>query len=251
MARTWLVGCALAASIAMLPGIARADMPTKGSLFVGADRMTGIYAVSYKHVEPVGPQDAPVTVTDSGTMFNLLWNNSTTSSGVVNLQAIPRLSVDYAITDIVTLGGSVGYFSASGTRSVPAEPQADLPTASGFAFAPRVGFFFGISDLFGVWPRVGVTYGSYKVEDNSIHNARGILSTWTDRDSWSNFSVDAEVQFLLAPLPHFGFTFGPLLSLPLSGSHSHEHIEPGVDQSTTFDAKLQNIGFTVGLVGWF
>lgn len=210
----------------------------RGTVVIGAERMTGLYFYSIKSQIDVGG-NRHVDVTTSGTQLNLLWNSPLVDSGGIGLNpaAIPRLGVDFMVTDLVSVGGSVGYFSASGAIKQPDTGiSADTTTYSGFAFAPRVGFALHISNSFLFWPRVGVAYFHVKAEPRGGGSASG--SVW---------DLVAEPMFVYSPVPHFGIAFGPLLELGVAGSYETKN---GNGLTQSFDTTVTNYGAIAGIVGY-
>jgi hypothetical protein len=252
-----LVLAALAA-VTLAPAAANAELPQRGTLVIGAERLTGFYSFSYKHQVDGGGNNTVVDETDSGTQINLLWGNGALGlGGPPNISAIPRIGVDYLLTDILTLGGSAGLFTSSGTANVSQNNVTvsnNLPSVTAFALAPRVGAAIHLSEQWTLWPRGGVTYASAKVEqDTPLPNNGG---TETQRHTYSQLLLSLEAMIVYSPVPHLGFSLGPIFELPMSGSDTYEHIRPqvgnnpAVDTSVSYDAKLQNLGVVFGILGY-
>ena len=227
----------------LLPAAASAQSDggfQRGTLAIGAERMTGLYFYSFKSQVPIDGTNRSVDVTTSGTQLNLLWNSNLVDvpRGIgANPASVPRLGVDYMGTDLVSVGGSVGYFSASGSqKQSDTGVSVDTVTVSGFAFAPRVGFALHLGSSFLFWPRVGVSYFHIKGERSGGGSTSG--SIW---------DIVAEPMFVYSPVPHFGFAFGPLLELGVAGSYEIRD-NNGVSRST--DTTVTNYGAIAGVVGY-
>jgi hypothetical protein len=129
--------------------------------------------------------------------------------------AMTRIGIDGFVADHLSLGGSIGYAS-----------YGDDLDASVFLFAPRIGYFAGISRHVGFWARGGF---SYYAED---------LGGAGDR---SQLVLTAEAQFTFAPNDGFAFLVGPVMDLGLAGSWEPPH--------RSYRDRV--LGVTFGLLGMF
>lgn len=225
----------------LLPASAMAQssdgIAQRGSFVIGGERLTGIYFYSLKYSQPAGNNQS-VDFTASGTQVNLLWGSNSASDALINAASIPRIGADYFVTEIVSVGGSLGYTTSSGSvKNNNTGNSQDSATVTGVALAPRVGFGFNISPSFLFWPRVGFQYTNSKIEPP------GNNATVTSNTLYGLF---VEGMFVYSPVPHFGFGFGPILELGLGGS---------IDRKTggttvSNDMKANNFGAIAGLVGY-
>src|SRR6185503_15220765 len=76
----------------------------------------------------------------------------------------PRIGFDYFIINGLSLGGSFTIVSIS----------TDAGSGTDILFAPRVGYAYMFSDMFGIWPRGGFSYWHQSVDpdgpgDQSAH----------------------------------------------------------------------------------
>ena len=102
-------------------------------------------------------RDSPYTddIDVKGTVFSLLWGAQAGASPVVPA-IYPRTSFDYFVIDGLSLGGSVGFSTASvKVKSGGSSMEGDHTAVT---FAPRVGYAFGLSDTIWFWLRGGPTY---------------------------------------------------------------------------------------------
>lgn len=233
------LGAALLASSAAFAQ--EGSLPAEGNFVFGAERMFGFH--SYKGTIDVTVQGTKATATQSGTQLSLLWGaNSIGGDGLgANPDAIPRVAFDYMISDLISLGGSLGYYSTSGEQKTEAAGQSaseDTPDMNGFAFAPRIGFMIPLTETVGLWPRAGFTYYKYNV---SYQTGNG--------DAEQNATleqVNLEGMFFLSPVDHFGFLVGPVIDIGVGGSI--EQKAGGASES--YDAKWTNFGLAAGLGGY-
>jgi opacity protein-like surface antigen len=224
--------------------------PRQGAFVLGGERLTGLYFYSIKTERTIGGGPLAGGKTDvdySGTEVNLLWGGTAgaySGAGIANPAAIPRLGFDYFVTDLISVGGSLGYSTASGEQKVNGASE-DLPSYSAFLFNPRVGFGIPISDIVVFWPRVGITYWRFHTESEDVNTKQ--------EGTLSGLALTAEGMFVISPVPHFGFGVGPLIDLGLSGTAKGEATDKrsGLKVSGEDDYKVTNFGAIAGLVGTF
>jgi hypothetical protein len=212
----------------------------QGQIILSADRLFGLSVWSLK-VEG----DNGTSATTSGTAVNLLWGSDSDVSGPY---ATPRLGFDFAVAQSITIGGSIGFLSRSGTRESEGggtTVSQDEPSKSGFAFAPRFGYILGINPTISIWFRGGITYFSSKTE--SKETAGG--STQTTTVTVDGFALNLEPQLVITPAPHFGLTLGPVGDIPLSGNAKVEN-SGFANSSQERSTKITNFGLTFGLLGY-
>lgn len=210
-------------------------LPGQGSVVFGAERMFGIY--SYKGTA----ERDNAKYTQNGTQFSLLWGANGTSGGVENnFDAMPRIGVDFFVTEGLSLGGSIGYYTSSGEQKleVPGQPtdSEDLDDLTAVAFAPRVGYLIPLGERAGFWPRGGITYVSFK--DEQPDNDKTTITSW---------QLSAEAMFFLAPVEHFAFVLGPVIDFPIGGTVETENNNVAQPDQ---DLRWQNLGIAVGLAGY-
>jgi hypothetical protein len=173
---------------------------------LGVERVFGLY--SARIVRERGNDDIVTRSSSVGLAFQ---------EPVMPL-AVPRVAFDYFITQQLSLGGSLGFYSQD-----PGEDPGILNDDSGgFLFAPRVGYAIPFNTEWGVWFRGGLTYFSWEADND---------------DSVSLMALTGEATFYFMPAPSVGFTGGPLMDLGFAGDEQF-----GVNEGD-FDARLLGIGF--------
>lgn len=236
-----LIGSKAQAQEAMAPGTSFARA---GTLAVGAERMFGYVHTTLKTQSEQPPSDTERTITLN--RFSLLGRPSY-STQFQSPYSTPRIGIDFFPIDGLSFGGSITYVSESGEAEVetPAGSQSqDLDPASGFLISPRVGYGIMFSDIFGIWPRAGVTYFTASSEN------RNDAGQTTSESNVNGLALTVEVPLILSPIDHVGFTIGPTLDIPLSGSSEVDPTDPA-DQTTESDVKFTDIGVNAGLLVWF
>jgi hypothetical protein len=213
-----------------------------GQLIVSAERLFGL---SFSNVK-TEPGGGGGTTTDSRTTVSLLW-----PEGGGPYQ-VPRAAVDVVVASGVTLGGSIGFITSSGTTKVEApnggaSTKQDSPSTTVFALSPRVGYALALTDRIAFWPRAGITYFSIKSEFTTA----GTPSV-TATSTLHGVGLDVEPLFAFSPASHFAITAGPILDFPLSGSESTV-ISPNPTGASVPDDKVKhmNYGLAVGVLGYF
>jgi hypothetical protein len=225
----------LSAVLAASPALA-ADMGTAGTLYIGAERMFGL-SFNHEKQTPAGG-----TITNSHTDIGLLWN-----PGLNSPYTIPRMGVDFAVIDNLTVGAGLGFWTSSASRKTEgggATVDQDGDTTTAILLSPRVGYIIGLSDKVGIWLRGGFTYFSIS---SSSPEQNG-----TKRTNSSNglaFSLDP--IFVVSPVEHFGLFGGLMVDLPLSGKVKGETTTGGSTVTNETDTKFQNIGLNFGVLGYF
>lgn len=186
------------------------EIGNKGDAVFSADRLMGITGTH------VAGELGPVDYENDWTSISFGWRGTPDSSPY----DVPRLSFDYLVIDHLSIGGSLGYFSA--------DPD-DGEKSSAFLLAARVGYLYSFGRVVGIWPRGGFTYHSYDVDDGYEE---------------SGFGLDLECPFTFSPASHFAFTVGPTFDVDLFGERDPSPIDEG-------DRKYRAIGVNAGLLGWF
>jgi hypothetical protein len=159
-----------------------------------------------------------------------------------NPYTTPRFSVDYAVIDHLTLGGSIGFMTSSGSTddkntATGVTRSQDHDSASAFVLTPRVGYYLPF-DMFGLWLRGGFTF--YHLSDTPPAGAPGATTG-------NGFAIDLEPTFVINVTKGFGLYAGVVCDIPLSGSQS---TDLGGGTSVSADYKLFNFGITTGMMGY-
>ena len=189
----------------------------------GVDRVTGV-AFDRQTLSPSQGDD--------------IVNKSTTIAlfGVEGTHTlVPRLGLDYFVTEGISVGGSLVYIHQSTSTEVGSN-SADGPSSSLFLINPRVGYAMQFDETFSFWPRAGITYISTKADSDA------------DTESWHGLDLTVEGMFGISPFSHFAILVGPYLDLGLSGTATSE---PQGGPSTDTDAKLTGFGLTSSIVGYY
>jgi hypothetical protein len=215
-----------------------------GTLAVGAERMFGYSRASLTMKQEQPPSDEETTITSN--RFSLL-GRTAFSPRVPTPYSTPRFGVDFFPIDGLSVGGSLTYVSESGeteTEGPDGSETRDIDPASGFLISPRVGYGIMFTDVFGIWPRAGVTY--FTASEENKNNA----GQTTSESNINGLALTVEVPLILSPINHVGFTVGPTVDIPLSGSAEMDPTDPE-DATTETDAKFMDIGVNAGLLVWF
>jgi hypothetical protein len=191
----------------------------KASLVLSGERLFGLDHASHP-VLLAGPQAASTTnVSFLASPFGALTSDF----------GFARIGFDGFLTDFVTLGGAVSYFST--TISVQAGPGGGSQDVSGVLVAPRIGFAAALARMVSVWARCGVSYVAFESQ-----NTKTSLLAFT-----------LEVPFAFAIADHFAFSLGPTLDLGLTGKRT----ATAGPLSMSTDAKGNDYGVQGGLMGTF
>jgi hypothetical protein len=124
----------------------------------------------------------------------------------------PRAAIDFFLTDGLSLGGSVAFYSWGG--------DADR---DGFLLAPRVGYAIGLGTSATFWPRGGITYFNEEEAGGS--------------PEYTQLGLTGEAMFVIWPRRDWGILLGPTLDLGFSGEVGNE------------DFHQRAFGVTFGLLG--
>jgi hypothetical protein len=236
-----LIGSPALAQEAAAPGTTFARA---GTLAVGAERMFGYSHSRLTFQQEQPPSDTETTITSN--RFSLL-GRTAFSPRVPSPYSTPRFGIDVFPIDGLSVGGSLTYVSESGeteTEGPNGSETRDIDPASGFLISPRVGYGIMFTDVFGIWPRAGVSY--YTASEENKNNA----GQTTSESSINGLALTVEVPLILSPVNHVGFTIGPTVDIPLSGSAEVDQTDPA-DATTESDFKFMEIGVNAGLLVWF
>lgn len=202
-----------------------------GTFVFGAERLFGVNA--WDTTVTVGGED----IEASGTNFDLLVSVPLTGVSFfpINPSGVARIAFDYFVMGAFSVGGAFGYFSTSG-ETTEGNTTEDLPSTSGFAFAPRVGYATMFSDLVGIWLRGGFVFFSATTE---------LQSGFEQSVSAQNITLEA--LLLIVPVGHLAITVGPLVDIGIGGD-----VELVDDEGDTagFDATYTSFGVMAGLFGY-
>lgn len=193
------------------PALADAqELGSKGDAIFSVERLMGITGT---HRSTEGPPDVDL----DWTSLSFGWRAAPDTSPF----DVARFAFDYLVIDHLSIGGSLGYASVALD-----EPSID---ASAFLLAPRVGYLYSLGRVVALWPRGGLTYHSYSVDEGP---------------SESGLALTLECPFTFAPTRHFAFHVGPTFDIDLFGE-----LDPVVGPDV--DRKYRVFGLNAGLLGWF
>jgi hypothetical protein len=222
-----LVLAPAAAHAAATPGVGH------GTVMVSAERLFGL---SFSHESTAtGNGD----VSQNNTNFTLLYSAAST------VHMTPRVAIDFAPIDGLTVGGAIGFgvgnLGGERTRN-NATTTTDGPTSTWVVLSPRAGYVLGLSSLAKLWLRGGFTYFWQNTDFPGTPDTSSRLT---------GLSLDLEPTLLLAAFDHLGFTASVLVNLPLTGSITSEISAGGATTSTSVDHTIRNVGLVAGMVGSF
>jgi hypothetical protein len=226
------------------PALADSGFGQNGQMVLSAERLFGLTFTKVSDEDGGGNG----TQTESRTNVALFWPPL---SVVTSPYQIPHLAFDFVVSSGISVGGSIGFVSSTGTSK--AEPanggvsvERDSPTITILAFAPRVGYALPLTQQFSFWPRAGITYYSIKSESTGAG-----MNPTTTKNTTSGLGVNLEPMFVFSPIPNFGISAGPVLDLPLSGTQSVERTPATMPNPADDKVKYTNYGIVFGLLGYF
>jgi hypothetical protein len=180
------------------------EIGAKHNLVISAERLFGVYIDN----QSVDRGAAPNAV-DDHTVFGLGWGPAPSTL------TIPRVGIDYFLTEALTLGGNFGFFSHNidngGNQST---------TITAVLFGARVGYALRLGHAVSFWPRAGLTYTTVSGGDTHV------------------LALTIDAPFTFSPSEGFAILVGPVLELGLIGK------ERGANYSEVL------FGLMVGLAGW-
>jgi hypothetical protein len=225
----------------------------RGQLILSADRLLPL--ASYTRQSVTATQgDTTTTVTDSGTSIALFVGHEP-SLGAVH--TFPRLAIDFTVLNHLTLGTSVVFaFGLGGAhveeRAGSGAPrttrETESPRSTLVGFAPRLGYVVQLGSSFALWPRAGFGFYSMSSKTEEASN-QGVTST--SRVTDTVFSLDLDPQLVWLPLPHVLVYAGPLLNVPLNGSHETSFSQASDTKTRSDDLSVLHVGLSAGLGAWF
>lgn len=258
MTRTVLgAATALALLAGSRPAAAQEVVPPRfadrGQLILTADRLLPL--ASYTTQTVTSTEGATTTkVTDSGASFAFFVGREP-SLGAVH--TIPRLAFDFTVMNRVTVGTSFAFaFGLPGRhteeRSPAGGPQTTrdnrAPGTTILGFAPRFGYVLPLGPRVAVWGRAGFGFYSVKSQVEQTTNL-GVTTAATQTDTI--FSLDLDPQLVWLPLEHVLLHVGPLVNVPLTGSHATAFSQGSDSKDRSDDLTIFHVGLSAGLGVWF
>lgn len=225
----------------------------RGQLVLTADRL--IPLVSYTS-QTVTSMDGAGTsrVTDSGASMAFFVGREP-SLGAVH--TLPRLALDFSVANHVTVGTSLAIAFGLGGRHVEertpnGEPQTtrdnSAPGTTILGFAPRIGYVLTLGPRVALWGRAGFAFYSVKSSVEQTTNL-GVTSTATQTDTI--FSLDLDPQLVWSPFEHVILHVGPLVDIPLTGSHATAFSQGSDSKDRSDDLSIFHVGLSAGLGVYF
>jgi len=203
-------------------------------LAISAERLFGYVHGTLK------THDGNVEVTQNTDRISLLSNSI---NGFQDVYSVPRLAVDFFIIDRLSIGVGLGYASVSGGTDTRAtngnasvKVSTDLPSRNAFSFTTRVGYALMFHKLFGVWPRLGLTYVT--ASTNQPNDSALTENGW---------AVSAEVMLAITPFEHVQILVGPTMDLGFAGNTKVKTVTPLGTTETTTDRSANEFGIQAGL----
>lgn len=230
-------GILSALTLAFYGGTARAEgeFAQAGTFAISAERLFGLTFAS------VNQQLNGADVSSKQTLISLLNNGSATSDvGFDSGYATARVGADYFVIPGLSVGGSIGFFSAAASISTEMNGNSssqDLGSGNGILLNARVGYAYMFTPKLGIWPRGGFTYMGAHAENDAGTLERGATAT----------ALTLEVPFVITPVPHLGFLIYPFWDVGLGGVRdvTTNNVTQSVDTTTS------GIGIQTGLTGYF
>lgn len=156
---------------------------------------------------------------------------------------MPRLALDYFVTEGFSVGGSFVFLSQSSEAEAtpPGGPSTttDNGSVQTLFIHPRVGYAVPFDETFSFWPRVGLFYMNQTLKpDQGSDTSRSAI----------DFTLEA--MFGISPISHFAILVGPYLYLGVGGSSEVPAIPPATGTTET-DRRLTMYGLTTSIVGYY
>lgn len=139
--------------------------------------------------------------------FSLSNTNLSGSSGSTTT-LILRPAVDYFVIDSLSIGGFLGLEYVA--------PPGGSTTA--LSIGPRVGYNVRISEIFSIWPKVGMSFASTSQKEDATTLPDGTRVDPTDTSSTS-LQLNLFLPVLVHPAQHFFIGLGPAFDLDLTGAN--------------------------------
>jgi hypothetical protein len=237
------LGVLLAGSL-LSASAAAEQLADNGTFALGVDRMFGYvsYNASYDSTTTTGVKTSHEATVSN---FSLLGRAGNLGVGNVGIAQIPRISFDAFVGPGVSLGGSIMYdYYSIGSKNAGQE-DPDKPSVGVWLISPRVGFAKMFTPQIGIWPRAGITYIHASVDSPYTDTTTGVTTANTDSVGELYYTMD--VNLIIAPVAHLGFTVGPTLDYLLSDSESHTP----ADTTPNSNYKAHALGVQAGIFAWF
>ncbi len=223
------LGLLLASSAFAVTATARAQiLGAPGTVAIGVENVTGFDATTVKYNDATN-----VEITNSTTQLSLL------------LKTGARIGVHYFIIPQVSLGGSLGYESFSGSVTQPdvgGSYSQDKQTDSVFLLRFRAGYLLPLSNTAGFWFRAGPG-----VNRTSSHP--DVLTPYVVTETF--WTVGLDILFVYAPVPVVGFFAGPTGDLSFVGRHSEDNYGPNNNLSYSHSGSYRQLGADLGIMAMF
>lgn len=242
---------AAAAAILAIASNANAEEPRRfgspSQLVFSVDRLLPVVSYSYVAIES-STETVSTTTSDSGVSIAFVGREP--SLGV--LHTVPRLAADFSVGGGVTIGTGIALaFGLGGEhverRASEGTPEVtrsnDAPKTTILGVAPRAGYVVALGRDLYLWPRVGIGFYSSTTTSEASSSSSVARSSTTD----TLFSLDLEAQLVWSPLSHLLVHVGPLVDVPLVGTHATEFSQAGITQERSDDLRVFHIGASAGI----
>lgn len=230
----------------------KGEFGSQGQFIFSADRLVPLVTWSKEQISN-NNQNGGGNNSDEQSTVSLL-AGTTGNPEFQSFYTPPRVGFDYTIIPNLTIGGDLflifGLASSATNSNGNGNVSVNGPNATIFGIAPRVGYILGLTDVFGIWLRGGISF--YDANASTPSGVVGCNSTPNDSVGEYVFGVDLDPQLVITPINHFSFTVGPAVDLGFAGNRSTTRYT-GCNTSTTTSQGYQqyNLGLTGGLLGWF
>ena len=237
------LGVLLAGSL-LSASAAAEQFADNGTFALGVDRIFGYvsYTSGYDSTDTTG---AKISHEDTISNFSLLGRAANLGVDNVGIAQIPRISFDAVLGPGVTLGGSAMYDHYSLSNKNAGQEDPDKLTVGVWLVSPRIGFAKMFTPQIGIWPRAGITYVHQSTDNPSTNTATGVTTDYTDSVGELYYTMD--VNLIITPVAHLGFTVGPTFDYLLS--HSESHTPPDTTPNSNY--KAHALGLQAGIFAWF
>ena len=236
-------------ALAFASGVAGAEQfGDSGTFAIGVDRIFGYVSdtqsYDYTLTVPTGTGTTSTKTTSEMTVSNFSVFGRTSWSNGTRIGQLPRLSFDAFLGPGVSVGGSLMYDHYSISNKSNGVEDPDKPSLGLWLFSPRVGFAYMFTPQVGIWPRVGITYVHTSI-DSTNTSTTGTVTTTSESLGLVYYTMD--VNLVVTPVSHVGFTIGPTLDYLLSYSQSSTPAQTNPQSNQ----KEHALGFQAGFLGWF
>ncbi|MBI2390365.1 MAG: hypothetical protein HYV09_12315 [Deltaproteobacteria bacterium] len=177
----------------------------RASTVLVVDHLVGATRTTTTVVDDTKTDDVRYHLTEAGSPFGLV--------SVPIAGPSLRVGVHQFVTESVSIGAGLQYFSASGSGM----------KYTIFGFHPRVGFAIPLSPTSAFWLRAGGGYTYWDYAKDSSEN---------------DWSVGGEAFYVYTPVSHFGLTFGPMIDHTLSAKYKTDSGRETKLQRTVFGATM-------------